>query len=146
MFMINMIYYKERDRFNIQEMRPEVLQNALQEEEQAAEGLEPQEEAKPPIAVPSEQEDDGTMGEQQVEHVEQVQLDLCLCLFLFLSLAVEEEEVQRAAEPTERADDYTEQQEEPEKDRRYSHSVAVVVAAQAEACASYEHDVESDVE
>ena len=102
-------------------------------------------EAKQLIAVPTEKEDEGTMEEQQVEEQQQVeevqkgleqeqeQLDLCLFLFLSPYLAVEKEEVQQAAEPNERVDDYTEEEEEEEEemDHRYSHSVAVVVEVAA---------------
>ena len=134
-------------------MQVEVLQMAW-----GGEGLEflypsVEEEAKQPIAVPNEQEDDCTLVEQQVEHVVQVllSLSLSLSLSLFLFLVVGEGEVQPAAEPNEQeGDDTVEQVQEAEKEQEKDHhwsclaAVVVEVAVQAEACASYGHDVECD--
>ena len=109
-----------------------------------------QEDAKQPIAVPDEEEGDYTLKQQVVDQVEQV---LCpfpfLCLFLYLYPAVGEEEVQPAAEPNEEEGDDTEEQEQ-ERNPHCLHLAAVVVvvvvAVQADPCASYEHDGECDGE
>jgi hypothetical protein len=84
--------------------------------------------------------------EVQVEVLLDLSLSLFLFLFLYLYLVVEEGEVQPAAEPNEQEDEDSEEQVEPEKDCHCSHFAGAVVevAVQAEACASYGHDVECD--